>query len=438
MAGRYFWHQAIHDAVGERTQCAVVQERRVEQLARVDWGGREGKGRITAILTITLWLNWSSTFYLLAVLEKPIAQDMTWPLTTVVMGLSMALVLAGLVAPIVGRAVERYGGRTILAFGSLALAFGLTALGLERSLWGYFAAWTVVGIGMAASLYEAVFGALGQFYGLQARSVISALMLTVALALTLSWPLSALLLEAFGWRGVCLCYAGMHLFIGLPMHRLLLPRLGEVPMAAAESGSRGHAGSRRHADNRPPRRFVWLVGANLTLQVLIGAVIAVHLLSLLQGLGIAYDAAVALGSVIWLAQGGGRLAEVWLGQRFHPVWEGMVASTLVVAGLALMLTAQWVTVALGLVLFGVGSGVRVIVRGTLPLMLFGAEGYAVLTGRLGLPTLIALAAGPALGTIALTYWGPLMTVVVLTALAAGNVGLSYSLRLALPRPALSA
>ena len=48
----------------------------------------------------------------------------------------------------------------------------------------------------------------------------------------------------------------------------------------------------------------------------------------------------------------------------------------------------------GLVLYGSGSGIRSIARGTVPLALFGRDGYAVLMGRLAMPILIAQAASP--------------------------------------------
>jgi predicted MFS family arabinose efflux permease len=433
MGGSRDQRQTLDGVTGERKPHTASGMWWIGRLAKIDWCPL-GKARITALLTLTLWLNWSSTFYLLTVLGKPIAQDTGWPLTLVITGLSIGLVVAGLISPVIGRVVERHGGRSVLAAGSFILAMGMMWLGLARSPFGYIVAWIVLGVGMAASLYEAAFAALSRFYGSEAKSVISNLMLTVAFAVALSWPFTVLLQNAFGWRGACLCYAGMHLLFGLPMHALLLPRSGKLSIPApARSADRGDSVPSALPETRAPGAFVWLVGANFTIQIFIQSVVTVHLLALLQGVGVAYDAAVGFGSMIWLAQGGGRLAEAWLGRRFHPVWEGMVASVLVVGGLALVLTAHGTAVVFGLVLFGVGNGIRMIVKGTLPLVLFGAESYAVLIGRLGLPTFVALAAGPALGTIALAHWGPLLTILLLTALAVANLGLSYSLRWALPR-----
>ena len=67
---------------------------------------------------------------------------------------------------------------------------------------------------------------------------------------------------------------------------------------------------------------------------------------------------------------------------------------------------------------------RITLKGTLPLVMFGSTGYAILVGRLGLPTLVAQAVGPMLGAIILVQWGPLPTVMSLIALALMNFALS--------------
>ncbi|MBX6747301.1 MAG: hypothetical protein IRY87_35165 [Acetobacteraceae bacterium] len=76
-----------------------------------------------------------------------------------------------------------------------------------------------------------------------------------------------------------------------------------------------------------------------------------------------------------------------------------------------------------IVLYSMGSGIRSIVRGTVPLAMFGREGYAVLMGRLGLPTLLATAAAPMVGTWLLELFGPTGTLAFLFGAALLHVAL---------------
>jgi hypothetical protein len=411
---------------------------------RSSWRPRQGgQAGIIAVLGFTQCLAWGSSYYLLTVLAKPIAADTGWPLTWVVAGLSLGLLIAGLASPAMGRAVERYGGRPVLAFGSVILALGLAGLGLSQSPITYFVAWAVLGLGMAVGLYDAAFATLGRLYGTQARGLITNLTLIGGFASTAAWPLSALLVETWGWRGACAAYAGMHLALGLPMHAFLLPREVTHPVAVSRpaqpsSGadslpSAGDVRSRRHQV-----LLVWMLALQFTLQVIISSVLSVHLLVILQQLGLELTAAVALGTLVGPSQVGGRVLEVAFGRRFHPVSTAIAASLFVLAGLTLLLTTTPTLMAVALMLYGAGNGIKTIVKGTLPLALFGASGYAVLLGRLALPMLLAQAVAPTLVAVTWAEARPERLLAILTAVALLNVVLAYALRLASPRDALGA
>ena len=118
-------------------------------------------------------------------------------------GLSLGLLIAGLVSPRVGRAIARRGGRPVLAVSAGLLAAGLSALALAHSLPAFLIAWVIVGLGMGAGLYDPAFATLGRLYGHGGRSAITTLTLFGGFASTVCWPLSAFLNAHLGWRGAC-------------------------------------------------------------------------------------------------------------------------------------------------------------------------------------------------------------------------------------------
>jgi hypothetical protein len=74
-----------------------------------------GRGIVISVLGVTQIFAWGSSYYLPAVLAKPISADTGWSLSWVVGGLSLGLLIAGLVSPWVGRAIAYRGGRPVLA-----------------------------------------------------------------------------------------------------------------------------------------------------------------------------------------------------------------------------------------------------------------------------------------------------------------------------------
>lgn len=110
-------------------------------------------------------LAWGSTYYLPAVLAEPITAETGWSRASVVGGVSLGLLVAGLVSPRIGRTVQHRGGRPVLAASAGLLALGHLGLGLAPSLAVYYAAWLVLGVAMGAGLYDAAFSTLGRLCG---------------------------------------------------------------------------------------------------------------------------------------------------------------------------------------------------------------------------------------------------------------------------------
>lgn len=371
---------------------------------------RAEKWRVISALGIVQIFAWGSTFYLLAVLSAPIRQDMGWSAGTVTAGVSVGLLASGLSARRVGALIHSEGGRRVLAAGVALIAAGLVVLGLARSVPVYFAAWAIMGFGMAACLYDAAFSTLGRIYGREARGAITALTLWGGFASTVCWPVSAFLVEHVGWRYTCFSYAVLHLAVTLPLCWFALPRgvrstgAGGVAQTAADPAGRGDASL----------RFWCIALAGMALAVL-ASILSVHLITILTAQGYAFAAAVGLGTLIGPAQVGARILEMLGRERHHPIWTMLAATTLVLCGfLGLFLDMP---ASAALVAFGAGNGLWSIVRGALPLAVFGPHDYSRIMGRLATPMLLAGAVAPILGALLIESYGPQGTLLTLTVAA---------------------
>jgi predicted MFS family arabinose efflux permease len=362
-------------------------------------------------------LAWGTSFYFPAVFAEPIVAETGWSLRYVVGGTSLGLLVAGLISPQVGKLIDRHGGRPVLLASSLCYAAGLASVGLAPALPVYLLGWVLIGAGMGTGLYDAVFAALGRMYGSEARGPITNLTLFGGFASTICWPLSAFMIEHAGWRMACFIYAGLHLFVSLPLQMSVVRK---APAALPETG----AGDSDKPAEQPrlanETTIFALLALVLSLAAGIGSIVVVHLLIFLQARGVDFAVAVSLGTLFGPAQVGARVVERLFGNRYHPIWTMIGSCALMAIGL-LMLSSGLPVLVLIIVLYGAGYGVSWIGRGTLPLALFGPVRFPRLMGKLAFPSLIVQALAPSAGALLIEAGGTNATIGVLTAFALINV-----------------
>lgn len=348
---------------------------------------------VVALLGLTQTLAWGSTYYLPAILARPMAADLGLSPSDVFLALSLALGIAALCGPAAGRWIDRRGGRGILSLSSLGFALGLGLLGLAQGQIGFWLAWAVIGLAMGIGLYEAAFATATGIYGASARSAITGITLIAGLASTVAWPISAGVEAAWGWRAACLVWAGAHLAFGLPLIRLV-PHGVQPPAAAAAPGAAGR-----------PAAGIVVLGLVFATAGFTSTAIGAHLPALLQVMGASAAGAVFAAALLGPAQVAARLLEFGLLQRLHPLWSARLAAAahpIAAAGLVGFGAPAAIGFAL---LHGAGSGMITISKGTLPLALYGASGYGFRTGVLLVPARFAQAAAPWAFALMLGHWG---------------------------------
>jgi MFS family permease len=341
---------------------------------------------VVAALGTSQTLAWASSYYLPAVLAVPISAAIGVPSSWVFAAFSAALLIAAIAGPMVGRMIDRQGGRGVLVLSNVVLAFGLAALASASGPISLFSAWAILGIGMALGLYDAGFATLTALYRADARGPITGITLLAGFASTLSWPLSSLLDDMAGWRGTCLVWAALNLLLGLPVNRLLVP----LPARPAHRLSTPAAAS----VGWKPRREMFLVAFVFAAAWFVTGSMAAHLPRLLELAGATPLAAIAAAALVGPAQVAARIFEFVILRRTHPLVSARLAATLHPIGaavLGLMGAAGAVPFA---ILYGAGNGLLTIARGTVPLAIFGPHAYGERSGLVGAPARAAQAVAP--------------------------------------------
>lgn len=350
-----------------------------------------GPWRAVAVLGVTQILAWGAIFYPPVLTLPLIAADRGWSTTFAMGGFSLALLVAGLVSPPVGRLIDRYGGHRVMPVGSLLAALGLVGLVYAEHPVSYLAVWVLLGVATAASLYDPAFATLGRIFGTAARRPITALTLAGGFASTVSWPVTHLLIEAAGWRGTYLVYAAVLALVAAPLHAFALPR------RRADLDGRPASAAARPVAVLPPYGWPFvLVAAAFAAYAFVPSGLSAHLLAIFGRSGIDAGDVVVIGALFGPAQVLARICELAFGRATHPLMVARVAVATLLAGFALiMLRGLSLPVAAAfMVMFGMANGLLTIARGTVPLALFGASGYGALVGRIGGPFLVMQAVAP--------------------------------------------
>jgi len=365
-------------------------------------------------------LVWGGSFFLLAVMGEPITRETGWGSQWVYGALSLSLMVSALLAPLSSHLVARYGGRTQLASSGVIVALGLLIIAASQTLPTFLLAWVIIGVGMAAGLYEALFATLGALYAERAGKAITGITLITGFATTLCWPLVAFAIEHVGWRYACVGYAAV-LLVTTPFYLKVLP-------SAVRSAPRKRLIEQSSAgvNRRLYLQLTWI----FALGAVIMTAISVQLVAVLQGLGYSLAAAIALSALLGPSQVASRVLQMLAGKR-HPIWTALVSVVLVAVGVLLVAFVPGATAA-GLLLYGLGNGLRAIVRGLLPLALMPPSQYVVLMGKMSRPSLIGQALTPLVGGYLLQHFGAMGVLMALGCLAAINVGLVVMVLRALP------
>ena len=360
---------------------------------------RSPTGVAVNALGITQIVSWGTTLYALAVLGAPISADTGWSASIVFGGLTIGLLVSGAISTWTGRLIDTHGARVVMTIGSVLNAAGLVALAYSYDPWVYLASWAFLGIAMRLTLYDAAFAALVQVTPSNGRRAISFLTLWGGFASTVFWPLGHVLNEAIGWRETCLLFALLNIALCLPLHWWgLARREADAASAMPDPSSPAAIGDSDDGYLKGSERTLAIVlfsVATSSYAFIFGAA-SVHLVGLIEASGVAAAAAVAIASMKGVAQVGGRIWEIVFARNMKPLNLARVPVWLMPLAFVILLSlAGGVGPALVFTIcFGAANGLITIVRGALPLALFGTTGYGEILGLLATPYLLINAVAP--------------------------------------------
>jgi MFS family permease len=260
---------------------------------------------------------------------------------------------------------------------------------------------------MRCCLYDAAFAALVQVTPTRGRTAISYLTLYGAYASTIFWVIGYYLNEAYGWRGTLVAFAAINLAICLPLNWFGIARRDPPENKVTAAASPASSPEGPALEGRMRIVGILLFALIMSLNGFVFGVISIQLVPLLEAAGLAGATAVWVASLKGHGQFAGRVVEIFFGRNLKAMTIARIAISIVPVSLVLLFFARgdlYQLVAFTLLL-GASQGVITIVRGAVPLALFGAHGYGTVLGLIATPILLVNAFSPAAFALLVDQFG---------------------------------
>ena len=341
-------------------------------------------------------VSWGTLYYGFPLFVLPMQQEFGWSLTLINGALSAGLLVAGLCTYGVGAWIDRRGGRALMTAGSLGTALLLVLWSQVTSIALLYGVWLLLGVCLAAILYEPAFMVMGHHFGVDARRAITTMTLIAGFASTFGIPLIETLLGDFAWRTVLLMLAAMHLLICVPIHFYFVPPPHRAPTAHPTRKATDQQDANATMRRRLRDPVLWGMVLWFTAYSMTAAGLVFQLVPSQKALGVSGPTLLTAVALIGPSQVAGRVAMMWLGERADLRVLGALTTTLIPISLLILILAPPTLPALAMfaITFGMANGITTILRGVAPGEWLGREHLGRTMGLIGTPMLVMTALAP--------------------------------------------
>ena len=342
-------------------------------------------------------LVWSGTYYIFPAFLVRWEEHHGWLRTDITLAFLLASVATALASPISGRLIDRGLGPWLMLISAVVAGFAIAALSLVTQLTYFYLLWIVIGITLSGCLYEPCFALVTRAFGKDAKKSITAITLVAGFAGTITFPLSHLLSERFGWQLALIVFSTITITVAAPLLFYGTTRLEFFYQQAAGPSDNQVKGD--YSFLRYP--VFWLIAFGFALAGIVHGATLHHLIPLLSARGIALGVAVTAISFIGPMQVAGRIIIAVLGNRIgnHTTALAMFISMMV--SILCLIAASWVPTLLPLFIlcFGAGYGMLSIIRPVIARDMLGEQNFGSKSGMLALVYLLGAGSAPWIGSL---------------------------------------
>ena len=346
-------------------------------------------------------------------------EEFGWSMSILSLAFALTRLESGLLGPLQGWLVDKYGPRLILVIGTLIFGCGFFVLSQVNSITTYFVAFILIALGSSLGGFATLMVSIVSWFDLHRSKAIAWSQLGFSFG-GLCVPFAMMGLEAFGWRDMALYSGIMVLVVGLPLVSLVRHRpedYGEIPDGISIENN---ATNEESASNNPRvmqisltwRQAVkepsfWMISAGHGLSLLTVSSMLAHLIPHLTR---SLDYTPVEAGFVFALMTGIQTSGLFLGGYLGDRYDKRIICTICMAGHCFGLLA--ITYATGfswVLAFAILHGLSWGVRGPLMVALradyFGPKSFGTIMGISSLIVMLGMTAGPIAGGVLYDMYG---------------------------------
>lgn len=317
----------------------------------------------------------------LGVMIRPLEQEFGWPRAQISAGLMVISMVALIVSPLVGGAVDRLGARRIALFGVLVYCGAHAMLSLATSSivvwWGL---WVVLALANMMIMPVVWLAAINGYF-FRSRGLAMAVALSgTGMAAAVFPILTNTLVESLGWRSAYLALGALSAGICFPLTWLLFKPAQQQTAAPSAATPTAWSSSRSQMASA---RYIKLAGASVIFAIASGA-LTVNIVPVLIAEGLTPGRAAATAGLLGIGSIIGRLCGGLLLDRFNGniVAACSVLVPLIPATILIMTDQSMLWAGLACQVLGLSIGTEMDCCAYLSARHFGTRNFGALFGTI--------------------------------------------------------
>ncbi|MGD8763415.1 MAG: MFS transporter [Desulfobacteraceae bacterium] len=366
---------------------------------------------------ISLYVSGSINLGFTAVFE-PIAKDFGWSYTQISFAASLRGLETGLLAPVAGILMDRWGPRRLILGGALLNGLGLMLLSRITSLTMFYAAFFLIAAGVSTATTGLLTAMVAKWFRKKAGFAMGITASGVAFG-GLLIPLITFLIDSFGWR-CAMMIVGLGMWaIPLPLS-LILRHKPEQYGYLPDGKENGSGFDEVHANPKNKQEIdintkaalssltFWIIAVAFFCHIMPLSAVLTHIMPYLSSIGIERSTASLIASALPLLTVIGRIGFGWLGDRLDKGSVTALSFAMTSLGVFLLgLVAAgrfWVIVAF-IIILSIGWGGAIPMISGLLREYFGRQRLATIVGFAGSVMMVGMMVGAPLAGWVFDKWG---------------------------------